>query len=271
MDMATFRRARLETCGGLRGTGLEIGAYFRPTVTDPAIEMKYLDFYSTEELREQAVKSGDNPEEIVHVDYVVAGEDYRNVVDRTFDFIIANHVFEHIVCSIAWLQMMSDLLKPGGHLLLTLPDKKYSFDRYRDDTSIAHLIWDYFSDATFEQKAQVHAYETSIYYDRLYIKQTITPAILFNTERIKREKHHPGVHCHVFQGETFLRRIMKPLLFSKLIDYTLADFNEKSPWGEFNVVLRKGWTSFEYDLSDFYESSSAVAPPWAYQSIGASH
>src|SRR5262249_40999417 len=121
---------------------------------------------------------------------------------------------------------------------------------------------DYFADVSLEEKARVHAFDTSIYYDRAYIKQTITPEQLFNPERIKQCKHHPGVHCHVFQGETFLRRIMKPLLYSKLIDYTLADFNEKSPWGEFNVVLRKGWTLFEYDLADFYESSPVI-PRWA--------
>src|SRR6185295_13817754 len=223
MDMPTFRRARLEACGGVRGRGLEIGAFLRPTVSDAGIEMKYLDFYSTEELRQQAVQNGDDPEKVVTVDYIAAGEDYRSVVDRTFDFIIANHVFEHIVNPIACLQMMSDLLEPQGHLLLTLPDKKYSFDRYRDDTAVSHLFWDYFADVPLEVKARVHAFDTSIFYDRAYIKQTITAEQLFNPERVKQCKHHPDVHCHVFQGETFLRRIMKPLLCSKLIDYTLAD------------------------------------------------
>lgn len=251
-SMGAWRREVLARAGGLRGAGLEIGAFQRPTVTDTNVQMKFLDFYSTEELREQIARSGGDPTSVVGVDYVAQGEDYRNCVDRTFDFIIANHVFEHIVDVVAWLRMLSELLNLGGHLLLTIPEKKRSFDQFRDDTSIAHILDDYFSDAPLADKAYPHALDTSIFYDRAYIKQDMTAETLFNVERILKAKHHPGVHCHVFQGETFLSRIMKPLLFTKLIDFSLVDFVEKSPWGEFNVVLKKGWTPFPFSLDEFY-------------------
>jgi hypothetical protein len=155
--------------------------------------------------------------------------------------------------------MLSELLNPGGHLLLTLPDKKGSFDHYRDDTSVAHLLADYLSDAPLEEKARLHAAETYLYYDRNYIKRTATVDDIFNIERLRTEKHHPGVHCHVFQGETFLQRIMKPLLYTRILDYTLVDFVERSPWGEFNIVLKKGWAPFAYSLDEFYQCSRAEA------------
>lgn len=265
MSMTATRRERLAACGALRGVGLEIGAGTRPTVTDADVTVKYLDFYSTEGLQALVAKGGQDPANVTPVDYVAGGEDYRPFIDRTFDFIVANHVMEHIVDPIAWLKMLSEFLNPGGHLLLTLPDKKYSFDRFRDDTNISHLLLDYFSDAPLAEKARPHALETYLYYDRSYIKRVATVDDIFDVERMLKEPHHPGVHCHVFQGETFLRRIMKPLLYTKLIDYTLVDFVEKSAFGEFYVVLRKGWTSFDYSLDEFYVCSRTAQEDAAQQ------
>lgn len=260
-SMIAWRREVLARCGGLRGVGMEVGAATRPTVADgdSGVEMKYLDFYSTEQLQAHVAKNGGDPKSVVPIEFVAAGEDYRNCVNRRFDFIIANHVMEHIIDPVAWLKMLSELLNPGGHLLLTLPDKKGSFDHYRDDTSVAHLLADFFSDAPLEEKARLHAAETYLYYDRAYIKRTATVDDIFDIGRLKNEKHHPGVHCHVFQGETFLQRIMKPLLYTQVLDYTLVDFVERSPWGEFNIVLKKGWTPFAYSLDEFYQCSRAAA------------
>ena len=258
--MISFRRSVLERTGGLRGEGLEIGAYARPTVSPAQAKMSFLDFFTTEELRAQAQANGGDPEAVVPVEFVVRGEDYRDVVTRQFDFLIANHVFEHIVNPIAWLQMLSDLLKPEGHLLLTIPARTIRcFDRFRDPTSFAHIMWDYLSDLTHEQKAWVHAVETNLYYDRAAANLTITPEQLFNVENIKKAKHHPGVHCHVFLPDTFLDKIMKPLLKTRLIDYTLAAFERGDQWGEFCVVLRKGWTPVELGLEEFY--GAPLTPP----------
>lgn len=251
MDMISFRRFMLERNAAIRGVGLEIGAFARPTVTQTPV--RFLDFYSTEELRVEALKHGIDPEDVVPVDYIARGEDYRNAVDRQFDFIIANHVFEHIVDPVAWLKMLGDLLNRDGYLLLTIPDRtERCFDRHRPLTSFSHIMWDYLSDLTYEQKAWVHAVDTNIYYDRAFINQSITPEKLFDIENMKRAKHHPGVHCHVFQGATFDRKIMKPLLHQRIVDYTLVDYEPQSPWGEFYVVLRKGWTPFPFSLEEFY-------------------
>lgn len=260
MDMITFRRSVLERAGGLRGEGLEIGAFARPTVSPAQAPMAFLDFFTTEELRAQATANGGDPEAVVPVEFVVRGEDYRDVVNRQFDFLIANHVFEHIVNPIAWLQMLGDLLKPEGHLLLTIPARTIRcFDRFRDPTSFAHIMWDYISDLTHEQKAWVHAVETNLYYDRAAANLTITPEQLFNVENIKKAKHHPGVHCHVFLPETFLDKIMRPLLKTRVIDYSLAAFERGDQWGEFCVVLRKGWTPVELGLEEFY--GAPLKPP----------
>jgi hypothetical protein len=52
---------------------------------------------------------------------------------------------------------------------------------------------------------------------------------------------------------------MKPLLYTRILDYTLVDFVERSPWGEFNIVLKKGWAPFAYSLDEFYQCSRAEA------------
>jgi predicted SAM-dependent methyltransferase len=259
MDMVETRRAVLQRSGSIRGSGLEIGAYARPTVEPGGCEMFYLDYYSTEELRAQAISGGyENPDNIIPVDFVCKSEDYRGAIDRKFDLVIANHVMEHIVEPIRWLQMLSEFINPGGHLFLTLPDKKYSFDRYRKDSDLADILYDYFSPRPASEKAERFALQAAIYYDHAYIGGVMDANHLLSEDRLVAEmkQHHAGIHCHVFQGETFLNKILMPLIRMKLIDFSLVYFQPSSPFGEFYTVLKRGWSPVELDTEKFYTAET---------------
>jgi predicted SAM-dependent methyltransferase len=52
-----------------------------------------------------------------------------------YDAIIASHVLEHIPDPISFLISAHALLKPGGMILLALPDKRYCFDFFAPLTS----------------------------------------------------------------------------------------------------------------------------------------
>ncbi len=120
--------------------GLEIGPLYRPRVA-PAYDVRYVDHYSTEELRVgYAVNSVASPfiDDIVEVDYVL--RDGATVASATekdapFDYVVASHVIEHVVDPISWLRDIGEILAPGGVISLVVPDKRFCFDVNRDLTS----------------------------------------------------------------------------------------------------------------------------------------
>lgn len=258
--LVEYRRFFVRKHANLAGIGLEVGAFARPTLQKHEANIRFVDFFSTEELRDQARRNGEDPNAVVPVDYVVSNDDYRSAAPGTFDYIIANHVFEHVLNPIAWLEYLNDMLHPGGLLFLTVPDKKYNFDRYRADTQLSHLLHDYIqgNDQGFE-----HSLETSLYYDLAYVNRPMELTNQLDFARMKRDCAYwaPGIHAHVFQGETFLAKILKPLLMLKLFDFDLVDFHNCVQFGEFAVVLAKQPPTVTLELGEFYQALPSPREP----------
>lgn len=84
------------------------------------------------------------------------------VPDASYDFILSSHMLEHSANPIRVLGEWRRLLKPGGCLLLILPEAKNTYDRRRPVTALEHLLDDYRrdtpeSDAThFDEIAALH-------------------------------------------------------------------------------------------------------------------
>lgn len=238
-------------------TCLEVGAYYRPTLPRNVFKSRYVDFYNTAELRREAEKEGLNPARVVEVDYVVRGEDYRDVVRDKFGIVVANHVLEHVSNPIKWLNMISELMEDNGILFVSLPDKKFSFDRLRHNTNLAHLLTDFLSNTT--TIGPEHVIEILMYYDNTLFGRQNDISSALDLETLKQQMHlpWPGIHSHVFEGDNFLSTILKPLLFMKLIPYTLADYVPRTEAGEFYFILRKGWTPIEFTSEEFYQDHLA--------------
>jgi SAM-dependent methyltransferase len=72
-----------------------------------------------------------------------------------YDAIIASHVLEHIPDPISFLISAHALLKPGGMILLALPDKRFCFDFFAPLTSTGDWL------SAYEIKARTHNKRTS--------------------------------------------------------------------------------------------------------------
>jgi predicted SAM-dependent methyltransferase len=75
------------------------------------------------------------------------------VAPASLDFLIASHLLEHLPFPLAALRAWHDTLRPGGVLLLKIPDKRYTFDAPRERTSLAHLLQEYEHPERFEARA----------------------------------------------------------------------------------------------------------------------
>ena len=64
------------------------------------------------------------------------------LADASEDFVIASHVLEHLVDPIGQLSEIHRVLRPGGVALILLPDRRRTFDRARQATTLDHLLAD---------------------------------------------------------------------------------------------------------------------------------
>jgi SAM-dependent methyltransferase len=154
-DARRARYARL-----LHGSGLEIGALTTPLQLPNADRVLYSDVLSPEDV-ERLYPGARTP------DIVSDSETFPSVADATFDFVVANHVLEHVSSPITALREWHRMLKPGGLLYLAIPDKRHTFDRTRKRTTLQHLVDDYRSEATSREKNYVHLLEWAEHVERL--------------------------------------------------------------------------------------------------------
>lgn len=241
--------------------GLEIGPYCNPTVRKDEGDIRYLDFYTREELLAKEADRRAKSDVVVDVDYVVKSDDYWRYVPDTFDYVIANHVFEHVDNPVQWVCDLGRLLNDRGVLFLTLPDKKYNFDRYRADTTVSHLLTDYYRG---HGEPREHGMDIWIHYDTTYLGMPMDLDDKLNPARLRAafdEQPHPGRHNHVFQSETFVRSVLRPLQKTGIWEYTLLEFaGAPDNHGEFYVVLRKGREPLALRAEDFFVAATTPQP-----------
>lgn len=125
----------------LAGTGIEIGALHHPLPVPKVAQVKYVDRMSVPDLRTHYPEL--NSVNLVEVDIIDNGESLTTIAEASQDFVIANHFIEHCQNPIASLQNMLRVLRVGGVLYLAIPDKRYTFDRDRQVTSVEHILKDY--------------------------------------------------------------------------------------------------------------------------------
>ena len=70
-------------------------------------------------------------------------EGLKKIESASQDYVIFNHVVEHVANPIAVLGEIFRVLKPGGRLAIGAPDRDYTFDMDRPVTSWEHLETEY--------------------------------------------------------------------------------------------------------------------------------
>jgi SAM-dependent methyltransferase len=148
----------------LSGRGLEFGAFANPFPVPKECQVEYADRFTSEELflKRYPGQSID----IVPVSHVTSLDSFQGVRPGEFDFVIASHVIEHTRNPIGAIEKAYSALKPGGELVLVVPDKRLTFDRDRDITELSHLIDDYI--APHPDRDVLHYVE---FYARAFVTQ----------------------------------------------------------------------------------------------------
>jgi predicted SAM-dependent methyltransferase len=130
-------------CNISSGVGLEIGPLSIPIVRKDEGIIYYVDRFSTEQLKEK-YKSAKWLEigNIVPVDFIIEEISYEDIQSevKTIDYIIASHILEHCPNPLGWLRCLAKIIQPKGIISLAIPDRRYTFDYYRRETTLAQLL-----------------------------------------------------------------------------------------------------------------------------------
>ena len=70
----------------------------------------------------------------------------KPIADASYDCVLASHSLEHTTNPIKALNEFRRVLKPGGLLLVVLPQKEETFDWRRPLTPLSHMVSDYMKD-----------------------------------------------------------------------------------------------------------------------------
>lgn len=226
-------RTRSQLRKYLHGEGVEIGALQEPLDLNHlnVSQIFYVDRLSNDDLRTHYPEMNGLP--LVHVDIVDDGSTLASLPDNSLDFIIANHVFEHLDNPIRALKNWYNHLRPNGILFLAVPDKRFTFDKERSLTSLQHFLDDYnASDDDRLKRDHSHFVETA----EIIEKRTGADAEERVADLIAR---HYSIHYHTWDFLGF-RAFIRHICTEIDIPFTIVDYSHVLPGKEeFIFILGK--------------------------------
>ncbi|GAB5561448.1 MAG: hypothetical protein SynsKO_30950 [Synoicihabitans sp.] len=180
----------------LSGRGLEIGAFHEPAEVPPAASVEYFDAMDAERAAELFPEIP--AKDFVTVDHIgdIDHDGLAQFGDAEFEFVICNHVIEHVANPIKLVRDVFRIIRPGGTLVLSAPDKHYTYDKDRPLTTFDHLWADFENNVTenddehymdFFRGAAPHVLE----FDPIHLP--------YNINRVRERREH----AHVWDSNSF--------------------------------------------------------------------
>jgi len=223
--------------GYLQGSGIEIGALDHPMIVPQGTNVLYVDHLDKDSLRRHYPELKNV--EIVDVD-IVANIDRLDSAfpPNSLDFIILNHIIEHVDDPLGALIQFHKVLRIGGCLHLAVPDKRATFDRDRPRTLLSHCILDHevSNELEREKRKMLHYKEWVAKVPQYYPKQQRD--YQGNLEQLWEDRY--CIHLHVWEPNdwpeiiNYLNQINCPY---SLLDYSNVFCPELR--NEFVLILRK--------------------------------
>ncbi len=180
----------------LSGKGLEVGAMDHPANLPCDCHVVYVDAATEEELSENFQELGD--QKFVKPDHIL-DLDTRGITELgsgSFDFVVLNHVIEHVANPIQVIEDLVNLLKPDGMLSISAPDKRYTFDNKREITQFEHLKEEYRQEVDFVSDEHYMDYIRNVHPEILEYDE---PKRSAEIQRVRDRREH----AHVWTSETF--------------------------------------------------------------------
>jgi predicted SAM-dependent methyltransferase len=229
--MRARKRGRLARW--LNGEGIEVGALHRPLRVPASARVRYVDRMPVAELRCHYPELAEYS--LVPVDIIGSAEDLSALVDNSVDFVIANHLLEHLEYPIRGLLEFFRVLRPSGIVYLALPDQRMGIDHRRPLTSVDHLMDEHYNGAAANRRQH--------YYDWVVLSEQWCGDIEERVDQLMAMDY--SIHFHVWRPDTFLD-LLTVTRRTVDLDFEVIAFAPPEYPGddEFMVLLSKGSCSY---------------------------
>ena len=188
-------RARTVLAGKyLAGDGLEIGALQKPLEVPASARVRYVDRLTLEQARREYPEL--DSAVLVKPDIIAGAETLGGVPDASADFIIANHVLEHLPNPLFALENWLRVLRKGAALYVAVPDRSNPLDQHRPITPFAHLLDSY--RGVDCREPHYGEYVRSAFAER--------PEVWDYMPALFRERNY-AIHFHTFDAPSFAETI----------------------------------------------------------------
>lgn len=226
------------------GRGVEVGPLNIPVTSKSKANVLYVDHLDTEGLRE---KYG-STQGIVDIDRPIVNNSLQETLeaDAPLDYLVGSQVFEHVANPIRWLREIAAILRVGGLLSISLPDRRLTFDFLREETRPADMIAAFMEDATVPDTRCVYdhhsltrsvnmhwanpasVYPQEIVDGRGAVKPKIITIEHMPFVRSAKDGEYLDVHAWVFTPPSFLLA-MAQIAADGFLPYRLHQFYPTNP------------------------------------------
>lgn len=180
----------------LSGRGLEIGAFHEPAELPDAATVEYFDAMDAAKAAELFPEIP--AESFVSVDHIgdIDQGGLDTFADGAFDFVICNHVIEHVANPIKLVRDVFRITQPAGTVILAAPDKDYTYDKARPLTTFEHLWTDFENNVTENDDEHYMDFFRGAAPHVLEVDPVHLP---YNIQRVRERREH----AHVWDSASF--------------------------------------------------------------------
>ncbi len=184
-----------------------------------------------------------------------------------FDFVIASHVIEHVPDFIGWLKEIHSILKPGGILSLAIPDKRFTYDFFRQLSKISDVVDAYLRGMRKPSPRQIFDYHAEFVRrngefswricaveKELKHEHTLEKAFTITRDAYQNDQY-VDVHCWVFTEQSFVN-LLKDIAQLGLLDFKILKFFKRTGYEFFISLEALNFDSESYQKTDLINNLS---------------
>lgn len=228
----------------LSGKGVEIGPLNYPLLTKDESEVYFVDHVDTEGLKAKYPSLSD----IAPVDLPMVDDNLETTLRpiAPIDYLVGSQVMEHVPNPIRWLNEIAASMHDGAMVSLSLPDRRLTFDFFREETKPAEMVSAFLRDETIPNVLSVYdnqslatavsmpwLFSDSIFPDAIVAgRGAVSPrkvqADHLAITRIAQGGTYLDAHCWVFTPPSFLL-LMAQLAEDDFLPFRLHQFYPTNP------------------------------------------
>jgi predicted SAM-dependent methyltransferase len=236
-----------------QSSGIEIGVRDAPLILKTDGPVLYADYADAATIRSNLHGAAIDPARVQEVDIVTGGGKLAPLAPHRVDYVVASHVAEHVPDLLGWLADIGAVLNEGGTLGLAIPDRRFTFDRFRRESTIAEAVEAYLLQSFRPSLRQVFDSawpSVEIGVDQAWRNEIpdhareehrlsrLAPALAL-VRRVQENGAYNDAHCWVFTPASFLE-LLDQAARMNLVPFTLQNFHPTERHGyEFYAVLRR--------------------------------